>query len=602
MTTLTKPLASRDSIAVEDTWDLSVLYADEAAWEADFAQITQLLPEIQALQGTLSTGPQALLKVLQLQDRIWMLTEQVMVYGYLRGDEDTTNTHYQALEERASSLSAKVGAATAWIDPELLTLTDEQLKGYLAEDAQLQVYHRVIDDLIRMRPHIRSAEVEAVLAQTADVRRGASSIFNTFNDADLKFPSVVDASGQQIDLTQARYSSLLESADRSVRKQAFENLHSTYKQYRNTLAATYAASVRGDIFSARVHNYESALEAALKPNEIPLSVYENLVATVRANADKMHRYLRLRKRLLNLDELHTYDLYTPLTNQPPLRFAFDDAASLVLESVAPLGAEYGHMLGNGLESRWIDKYENQGKRSGAYSGGAYTSPPFVLLNYQDSLDSMFTLAHELGHAMHSHFTRTTQPYAYGHYTLFVAEVASTLNEALLAEHLLKTSDNPALRFQIVTQQLNDIRTTLFRQTLFAEFELEAHRRVEAGQALTADSLSELYLSLVKAYYGPELVIDRDLDIEWARIPHFYRAFYVYQYATGISAALALTDRIKREGEGAAADYVQFLRSGSSKSSIELLQGAGVDMTTPQPVQRAMDMFAHWLDELESMMD
>ncbi len=600
MTMTAQELPSRSDVKTEDTWDITSLYADDTAWEADFARVTELLPGLQTLQGALHQGPAALLTVFEQQEAVSKLAEQVLVYASLRADEDTANAHYQAMDERASTLIAHVSAATSWIDPELLLLSDTQLRGYLAAEPKLAIYTRTIEELIRMRPHIRSAEVEELLAQASEATRGPGAIFGMFTDADLKFPTITDENDQPIEITNGRYIRLLENPDRRVRREAFLGLHSTYKQYRNTLAATYAANVRADIFYARAHGYSSSIEARLKPNDIPLAVYENLVKTVNANLPKLHRYLRLRKKLLNVDELHTYDLYTQLTTAPQPKIGFDEAASLVLQSTAPLGAEYGSVLGGGLESRWIDRYENKGKRSGAYSWGAYTSQPFVLMNYQDNLNSMFTLAHELGHSMHSYFTRQTQPYVYGHYTLFVAEVASTLNEALLVEHMLKTTDDPTLRFQLITQQLDDVRGTLLRQTLFAEFELEAHRMAEVGEALTADNLSNLYRGLLERYYGPELVIDDELEIEWARISHFYRSFYVYQYSTGISAALALADKILHEGSGVAENYINFLRGGSSKSSIDLLKGAGVDMTTPEPVQRAMNAFDGWLDQLEAL--
>jgi oligoendopeptidase F len=600
MTMTAQTIPARSEVNAEDTWDITSLYADDAAWEADFARVGTLLPGIEALQGTLHEGPAALLRVYEAQEELSKIAEQVLVYASLRSDEDTANAHYQAMDERASSLIAQVGAATSWVDPELLSLSDEQLRGYLAAEPKLEVYTREIEELIRMRPHVRSAEVEELLAQASEATRGPSSIFGMFNDADLKFPNIVDENGAEIEVTHGRYLRLLENRERQVRRDTFLGVHGTYKKFRNTLAATYAANVRSDIFYARAHGYGSAVEARLKPNDIPLGVYENLISTVNANLPKLHRYLRLRKELLGLDELHTYDLYNPLTEAPQATIDFEQGASLILSSMAPLGGEYTGILGNGLESRWIDRYENKGKRSGAYSWGAYTSQPFILMNYQDNLNSVFTLAHELGHSMHSYFTRQTQPYAYGHYTLFVAEVASTLNEALLAEHILKTTDDPNLRLQLVIQQIDDIRGTLLRQTLFAEFELAAHRMAEAGQALTADTLSNLYRGLIETYYGPELTIDDDLDIEWARIPHFYRSFYVYQYATGISAALALADKILHEGDGAAAQYVNFLRGGSSKSSIDLLRGAGVDMTTPEPIQRAMNTFDTLIDNLEEL--
>ena len=601
MTMTVQEIPTRDEIDVEDTWDISSLYASDEAWEHDVARINdELMPALERLQGTLHDGAQALLKVFKTQEALSMVMEQVLVYAALRSDEDTTNAHYQTLDERASNLYTRVAAAASWIDPEMLTLSDEQLRGYLASEPHLANYQRVIEEVIRMRPHVRSQEVEALLAQASDVTRGASTTFSMFNDADLKFPSIEDENGNTVEVSQSRYVPLLENSDQRVRCDGFMSIHGTYRKFRNMLAANYATNVRGNIFYARAHGYASVLESKLKPNDIPLDVYHNLISTVHANLPKLHRYIALRKRVLKLDQIHAYDLFTPLSTAKQPKISFDHAASTILTSMKPLGNDYGAILGNGLESRWIDRYENKGKRSGAYSWGAYTSQPFVLMSYQDNLNSMFTLAHELGHSMHSYLTRQTQPYHYGHYTLFVAEVASTLNEALLAEHILNTSDDADLRLQLVTQQIDDIRSTMLRQTLFAEFELEAHSMAERGEALTADNLSALYIKLIKQYYGEGLTIDPELDIEWARIPHFYRAFYVYQYATGISAALALTDKILTEGEPAAHDYLNFLRGGSSQSSIELLRGAGVDMTTPDPIQRAMNRFDDLTTKLEEL--
>ena len=600
MTMTVQTIPARSAVNTEDTWDISSLYADETTWEDDFARVGAMLPEMEQLQGTLHAGPVALVRVFQTQENVSKLAERVLVYAALRADEDTGNAHFQSLDERANTLIAQVGAATSWIDPELLQLSDEQLREYLANEPALTVYTRTIEELIRMRPHVRSAEVEELLAQASEVTRGPGAIFGMFNDADIKFPTITDENGREIEVTHGRYLRLLENADQRVRRDTFMSVHQTYKAFRNTLAATYAANVRANIFYARAHGYASALEAKLKPHDIPLAVYGNLISTVHANLPKLHRYLRLRKKILGVEELHTYDLYTHLTKTEQPNIDFERGASLILAGMEPLGGEYTSILGNGLESRWIDRYENKGKRSGAYSWGAYTSQPFILMNYQHNLNSVFTLAHELGHSMHSYLTRQTQPYVYGHYTLFVAEVASTLNEALLAEHMLRTTDDPQLRLQLVTQQIDDIRGTLLRQTLFAEFELEAHRMAEAGEALTADNLSALYRRLIERYYGAELTFDDELDVEWARIPHFYRSFYVYQYATGISAALALADKIAHEGQSATTHYLEFLRGGSSKSSIELLRDAGVDMATPEPVQRAMDTFDSLLDTLEEL--
>ncbi|WP_110515479.1 oligoendopeptidase F [Herpetosiphon llansteffanensis] len=601
MTMVEEQVPTREEVSAEDTWDISSLYADQAAWEADVERISNdLLPALTSLQGSLANGPEALLAVFQAQEALGMVLEQIYVYASLRADEDTANQHHQALEERATALSIKASAATSWIEPELLALSDEQILGYISALPALEVYRRALEEQIRLREHTRSGEVEELLAQSGEISRGAQTTFNMFSDADLKFPPIEDDQGKPVEVTMGRYSVLLENPDQRIRRDTFMSIHSTYRQFRNMLAANYATNVRSNIFYAKARGYDSALDASLKPKEIPMSVYDNLISTVHEHLPKLHRYGSVRKRILGIDSLHAYDWFVPLNGAAPTKIDFEQGASLILSALEPLGAEYSSSLGHGLESRWVDRYENKNKRSGAYSWGCYTSQPFILMNYKNNLNSLFTLAHELGHSMHSLLTRKNQPYTYGSYTLFVAEVASTLNEALLAEYMLKTSDDPALRLQLVTQQIDDIRGTLLRQTLFAEFERETHRMAEQGEALTADTLSALYRRLIEQYYGPELVFDEELDIEWARIPHFYRSFYVYQYSTGISAALALADKILTEGPGAAENYVNFLRGGNSKSSIDLLKGAGVDMTTPDPIHRAMNRFGDLVTKLDEL--
>lgn len=598
--TETQNVPRRSDVPIEHTWDLTTIYATDDAWERDVAALEQQLPELAALEGALAAGAQALLKVLQARDRVYVLLEQIYVYAMRRRDSDSTDAQAQALAERAGTLIARVNAASAFIDPEILAQPDERIAEWLAAEPELNVYAYSLEELARQRAHVRSSEVEALLAEAGDVTRAPGVIFDMLTEADLTFGTIEDEAGNPVQLSQGRYIRFMESLDRRVRRDAFKTLYKSFGALRNTLGSTLSAEIRTHIFHARSHNYSSCLEAALKPHDIPLDVYTNLVATVDQNLPRLHRYMRLRKKLMGLDELHVYDLYAPLVSEVDVTVKFDEAAKTVKAAFAPLGDEYSSAIGQAFSKRWIDIYENVGKASGAYSDGAYTTAPFILLNYQDRLRDMFTLAHELGHSMHSFFTRRSQPYVYGGYTLFVAEVASTLNEALLTDHLLKTRDDAALRRHLIVEQLEDIRTTLFRQTMFATFELDIHQRAEAGEALTTDRMSELYRDLVGRYHGPDVVLDDEIALEWARIPHFYHSFYVYQYSTGISAALALSRQIMSEGQPAVERYLRFLRSGSSRSSIDLLRDAGVDMTTPQPIQQALDTFDALLDQLEAL--
>jgi oligoendopeptidase F len=595
-----KQVPRRDEIPVEYTWDLTTIYVNDAAWEQDVAQLEGMAPDIAALQGTIGKEAAGLLRALKLRDEVGMRLWQIYVYANRRHDSDRTDSAGQALAERAGSVVARLSAATAFIEPEILAIPEETIAAWQREEPGLQMYAYALEELARQRAHVRSAEVEGILAQFGDISRATSDIYEVLTNADLDFPTIEDENGQPVKLSHARYGRFMESLDRRVRHDAFKGMFSTFRGIRNTLGTTLAAEVRGHVLNARVRNYGSALEAALQPHDIPLDVYHNLIATINANLPRLHRYMRVRKRIMGLDELHFYDLYAPLVPEADITVPYSEATETVQAAFAPLGEEYAAAIRQSFTSRWIDIYENVGKRSGAYSDGSYTTAPFILLNYQDKLRDMFTLGHELGHSMHSFFTRRTQPFVYDNYTIFVAEVASTLNEALLTDHLLKTRDDPALRKQLIVQQLEDIRTTIFRQTMFAEFELNFHQRTEAGEPLTAAALSKPYFELVGRYYGPELVLDEELEFEWSRIPHFYANFYVYQYATGLAAALALSKQIVEEGQTAVDRYLRFLSSGSSRSSINLLRDAGVDMTTPQPIERAMERFDQLLDELESM--
>ncbi|MBX0327240.1 oligoendopeptidase F [Oscillochloris sp. ZM17-4] len=600
MTIDTQKVPTRAEAAPEHTWDLSIIFPSVESWDAELAAVDALAQQFLAMQGTLGQGAGQLLAALRQRDEVSRRLWALYVYARQLKDSDGTDPAGQALNERAGSFAARTSAALAFIDPEILAIPEETLTDWVAHEEGLGLYAYELERLNKQRAHIRSAEVEGLLAQFGDITRAPYEIFETLNSSDISFPSIKDEQGATVQLSHARYGRYIESGDRRVRRDAFKGLYSAYKPFRNTIATTLGTAVRSHVLDARVRSYGSALEAALKPNEIPLDVYHNLVGTIEANLPKLHRYMAIRKKLMGLDDLRIYDLYTPPVPEVALEIPYAEAQEMMLAAFAPLGPSYAEALRESFSSRWIDVYENVGKRSGAYSSGSYGTPPYILLNYQDRLNDAFTLAHELGHSMHSYFTRKTQPFAYSSYTIFVAEVASTLNEALLTDYLLKHRDDEQLRKRLLVQQLEDVRTTIFRQTMFASFELDMHTRSEAGEPLTSDGLSQRYYELVGSYHGPAVTLDEEIAWEWARIPHFYYNYYVYQYATGLSAALALSRQIIDEGQPAIDRYLNFLSSGSSKSSIDLLRGAGVDMTTPAPIQSAMDTFGELLDQLEAL--
>lgn len=591
----------REEIPTEYTWNLESIYAQDDGWESDFQHIQQRLPELEALKGTLGQSGSALLKVLQTRDEITEALEKLYVYSSMRKDEDTTNSKYLAMADRAMQLFVRTSTVAAFIEPEILALPQETLNQYIQQTPGLELYNIQLQDLNRKRPHVRSAEVEAVLAAAGEISDAPDAIFSMIDNADLKLPTIRNEEGVDVELTQGNYLTFIRSKDRRVRKDAFEALHGTFLKQRNTIAVTLAAQVKTDIFYTRQRNYSSSRERALSRYNIPESVYDNLISTVSEHIPLLNRYMKLRKRILQLDELHMYDLYTPIVEETTDTITYAQASDTIIRALAPLGENYISVLKNGFSKRWIDVFETPGKRGGAYSGGAYGTQPFILLNFQEKRESMFTLAHELGHSMHSYFTRSNQPYQYGDYTIFVAEVASTLNEGLLTEYLLKNTDDKAVRIAILNHSLEDIRATLFRQTMFAEFEQQIHSQAEKGEALTADTLTAMYRGLNEKYYGGEAVIDDLIGIEWARIPHFYYNFYVYQYATGISAASALVQQILNEGQPAVERYLKFLSSGSSNYSIDLLKTAGVDMTTPEPVRQAFQLFETHLSQMEELL-
>lgn len=593
-------LRKRQEVPKEDTWDLEAIYPNLEAWEKDFAAVKDGIPALAQYQGRLGESADVLFSFLRRRDDLSIILEQLLVYAYRRRDEDTTVSRHQGMADRVSTLASQCSAAIAFVRPEILALAAETLERWLAEHDGLSEYAHYLRDMMREKEHVRSAEVEVLLAQMGDLARAPGEIFDMLNDADLKFPVIRDESGKEIELTQGRWGRFRESKDRRVRKDAYEALYSAYRSHRHTAAATLGAHVKKNVFYARARKFDAVLDMVLHANNVPATVYHSLISTVHANLDALHRYMRLRKRLLGVETLHHYDLYVPIVPDTERAYPWQESVETVLAACAPLGESYVSIAREGFAQRWADVYENEGKSSGAYSSGSYTTYPYMLLNHQDNIESLYTLAHELGHSMHSYFTRKNQPYIYGDYTIFVAEVASTLNEALLTDYLVKTSHDEAFKLYLVNRHLESIRTTLYRQTMFAEFELAIHTMAEREEPLTVDALCELYSDLNKKYYGPDVVPDEDIALEWSRIPHFYMNYYVYQYATGISAAEALSQQVLTEGAPAVERYLRFLGSGSSDYSIELLRRAGVDMASPAPVQSALQVFAGLVDQMEQL--
>lgn len=599
--TKTKTLPERHEIPQELKWNLEAIYSTDEEWEKEFHQVREQLPEIEAYRGKLGESPETLYEALQLQDQILLKLGKLHTYAHMRSDEDKTNAFYQAQNDRAESLAATVSSTLSFIVPEILTLPKERVQQMIAAYEPLELYRHALEEINRKRPHVLSAEQEALLAEAGEVMNHSSHTFGMLNNADLRFPVIRDEDGEEIEVTHGRFTRLLESENRKVRRDAFKALYDTYGKYKNTFASTLSGIVKRNRFNARIRRYDSARQAALDQNHIPEKVYDNLVQTVNEHLHLLHRYTRLRKKVLGLDELHMYDLYTPLAKGTKFKVTYEEAKEIVLQGLAPLGEEYVNIIREGYEKRWIDVAENKGKRSGAYSSGAYGTMPYILLNWQDNVNNLFTLAHELGHSLHSYYTRKTQPFPYANYSIFVAEVASTCNEALLNHYLLETTDDPKKKKYLLNHMLEGFRATLFRQTMFAEFEQLIHEKAAAGEALTPEMLSKSYYDLNVKYFGEAVAVDKEISLEWARIPHFYMNFYVYQYATGFSAALTLSTQILQEGESAVRRYLDFLKAGSSDYPIEVLKKAGVDMTTSEPIRGALQVFAQRLDEMEELL-
>lgn len=597
----TKELKKREDVPVELTWRLEDIFPTDEEWKKEFKQLQEDIPEIEVYQGKLATSAEYLYELFTLQDKLSGRLGKLYTYARMRYDEDTTNSFYQDLNAQASSLLTQASSAMSYIVPEILAIDEGKLETFLKEREELKAYEKVLTDISKRRPHVLSKKEEELLAEAGEALSTGSQTFSMLNNADLTFPSIKNEKGEEVDVTHGRYSTFMESKDRRVRKDAFQAMYDTYGKFKNTFAQTLGGNVKKDNFSAKVRKFESARHAALSNNHIPEEVYDNLVSAVNERLPLLHRYVELRKKVLGVDELHMYDMYTPLVSDVDMTVPYEKAQEYVRKGLEPLGSDYLSVVQEAFDNRWIDVEENKGKRSGAYSSGTYGTNPYILMNWQDNINNTFTLAHELGHSVHSYYTRKHQPFRYGNYSIFVAEVASTTNEALLNHYLLENLENEKEKMYILNHFLEGFRGTVFRQTMFAEFEHDIHVRSQNGEALTADKLTEIYYDLNKKYYGPHVVSDEEIGLEWARIPHFYMNYYVYQYATGYSAATTLANQILQEGESAVERYINYLKAGSSDYPIEVLKQAGVDMNSKQPILDALDVFEEKLNEMEKLL-
>ncbi len=583
-------------------WAIEDLFQKDDDWREEFKVTKELITSGSKYQGKLSESAEVLLEFCKLNDEISLHFERVYVYANQKYHEDTAESTYQGFTDQASALGVQMSSALSFVTPEILSIPEETLNYYINSNDELKLYEFALREILRQKPHTLSAKMEELIANTGEMAEAPGNIFSMFNNADIKFQEIQDENGEMIELTHGRYGMLMECTNRRVREDAFKSLYSAYKMFKNTLAATYSANVKQEAFLAKTRKYPSTLAMHLDDSNIPSEVYTNLIKAVHENMHSMHRYVALRKKLLGFPELHMYDLSTPIVGDVDIKIGYEEAKDMVYKGLAPLGEKYLNILKEGFENSWIDVYENEGKRSGAYSWGAYGTHPYVLLNYQDNLRNVFTLAHEMGHAIHSYHSDAALSIRYAPYKIFVAEVASTCNEALLMEYLLEKTQDKKERAYLINYFLEQFKSTLYRQTMFAEFEMITHQKSMEGEALTAERLSQIYRELNVQYFGDDIVIDSEIDMEWARIPHFYNAFYVYQYATGYSAAIALSRKILKEGQSAVDNYIsKFLSGGSSDYPIELLKKAGVDMSTKEPVNQALALFSSLLDEMEELM-
>ncbi len=592
-------ILDRSQIAEEYKWDLTPMYASDEAWEAELKDVDVLIEKLPAYAGKLTASPESLRAFLDEQEALERKLSNLSCYASLRRSEDTRAQAAQVMTSKARSKMVRVGSLLSFVEPEILSMSEEKFKSFI-ESPVLKEYRFMLEDLWRSKAHTLTEAEEKILAAMGEVASAPREISSMLQDADMVFEPVQMESGKSVEVTGSNYILLQSSSDRELRKKAFESYYKGFKQHINTFTATYASSVKADIFKAQTRRYESARAMSMAGENVPASVYDSLVETVHRYLPAMYRYVALRKKILGLDELHYYDVYAPLMGNVDISYTFDQAKEMVKKAVAPLGEEYGKIVQKGFDERWIDVMPNTGKSGGAFSSGTYDSAPYVLTNFTGTIDSVSTIAHEMGHSLHTYLSNQTQPSQYAHYTLFVAEVASTVNENLMIEQLLSEDIKPEMRLYLLNQYLENFKGTVYRQTMFAEFEKIAHEQVEKGEALSAEYLSELYKDLVQQYFGPELVMDEEVKYEWARIPHFYRSFYVYKYATGYSSAVALSEGILKEGEHAVKPYLEFLSMGGSQYPLDSLKHAGVDLTTPEPIEKALQKFEQIVIEAEKV--
>ncbi len=596
-----KNLKTRDQIDSRYKWNIEAMMPDESVIDGKLANIEKRAKEYaESYSGKLTGDAATLLSAFRERDSIWRELENIYVYARMRRDEDNSDGKYQAMSSKCNAVIAAVSAALAFFTPELLAASEDDIMNFIDKEPGLEEYKFAIKDTFRQKAHILSQPEENIMAQMSEVTGATGDIFTMLNNADMKFAEITDEDGDKVAVTHGNYITFMESHDRDVRKAAYEAMYDSYKGLINTVATCYNYNTKNDVVTARIRKFDSARAAALSGDNIPGEVYDNLVKAVNDNLPAMHRYVALRKKLLGLDKMYMYDMYVPLIQLPKKKISYEEGLDIMRAGLAPLGQEYIDRMNEGISQGWIDVYENKGKTSGAYSFGSYDSYPYILLNYTDTLQDVFTIVHEMGHSMHSSYTRQYQPYIYGSHSIFTAEVASTVNESLLMQYLLKEETDVEMRKYLLNMHLEAFRTTLFRQTMFAEFEDMTHKAIESGQVLTADSMCQQYEELNAKYYGAAVEKDDTIKYEWARIPHFYNAFYVYKYATGYSAATAISNKILTEGEPARKAYIEFLKTGESDYPIELLKIAGVDMSSPEPVKKAMETFNTLLDQFEKL--
>lgn len=594
-----KKLRRRDEIPESDKWRIDKIYETPAKWNEELNKLKEEAPKLKDFEGKLG-NKEDLKAFLLLNEKLSRKLGKLYVYAHMRSHEETSNPEMQSLVNKIDPYSAEFSSYTAYFVPEILSLKEGTIENFINEDKDLKQYKIYFEMILNEKPHILSKEVESVLASVSDCLGAPESIYSMLTNSDMTFGEIVDESGRKVELTEGNYISFIKSKDRKVREAAFKLLFGTYKKYENTLATSLTSSIKNFVFESKTRKYNSSLEASLKPNNIPVEVYYNALKTVDENMDALHRYVRIKKKLLNLEEIHMYDLYVPVIECKKEHLEYKDAISLVEEGLKPLGKEYLDIFNEGINEGWIDVYENKGKRSGAYSWGSYDTMPYVLLNYNYELNDASTLAHEMGHSIHSYYTRKTQPYIYGDYSLFCAEVASTTNEILLIHHLIEKETDKNKKLYLINQELEQIRTTVFRQLMFAEFELKTHEAIENGESLTSEVLCKMWKDINIKYFGEDMNVDEEISIEWARIPHFYSDFYVYQYATGYAAASSFANSILSKGEEAVEKYKGFLKAGGSMYPIDTLKMAGVDMTTSKPLKDTLDRFNELLDMLEEI--